>query len=303
MRIDRTHRPWFVWTALLFAAATLVYIPYAMTSQTGPSGGGAVGLTFGIAGYAMMLFAGLLGARKKVPVWRVGRTQTWMRGHLWLGLLSFPMILYHGGFAWKGQLTAVLMILLFIVILSGIIGAAIQHYVPNQLTASVPLETIYEEIPHVRQQLRDEADQLVSSICGPLTGRAATPLAKENEPASPSESLVATVLTEVEPEDRARFRMVYMNSIRPFLENPEGPDGDFATPTKSSAVFDSLRRMLPKPVHGVLEDLESICEEERQLSRQRKIYHLLHGWLLVHVPVSIALLVLGGIHAIVALRY
>jgi len=146
----------------------------------------AIGLTFGIAGYAMMLFAGLLGARKKVPVWRVGRTQTWMRGHLWLGLLSFPMILYHGGFAWKGQLTAVLMILLFIVILSGIIGAAIQHYVPSQLTASVPLETIYEEIPHVRQQLRDEADQLVSSICGPLTGRAVTPLAEENEPASRS---------------------------------------------------------------------------------------------------------------------
>ena len=303
MRIDRTHRPWFAWTALLFAAATLVYIPYAMTSQTGPDGGSAVGLTFGIAGYAMMLFTGLLGARKKVPVWRVGRTQTWMRGHLWLGLLSFPMILYHGGFAWKGQLTVVLMILLFIVILSGIIGAAIQHYVPSQLTASVPLETIYEEIPHVRRQLRDEADQLVSSICGPLTSRAVTPLAEEDEPLSRSESLVATVLTEVEPEDRARFRTIYINSIRPFLENPEQPDADFATPTKSTAVFDSLRRMLPKPVHAVLEDLESICEEERQLSRQRKIYHLLHGWLLVHVPVSIALLVLGGIHAIVALRY
>ena len=30
---------------------------------------------------------------------------------------------------------------------------------------------------------------------------------------------------------------------------------------------------------------------------------VLHGWLLIHVPVSIALLVLGGIHAIVALRY
>jgi hypothetical protein len=303
MRIDRTHRPWFTWTTLLFAAATLVYIPYALTARGGPGGGSALGLTFGIAGYAMMLFAGLLGARKKVPVWRVGRAQTWMRGHLWLGLLSFPMILYHAGFAWKGQLTAVLMILLFIVILSGIAGAAIQHYVPSQLTANVPLETIYEEIPHVRQQLREEADQLVSSLCGPLTGRTAPSLTEENEPASRSESLVATVLTEVEPEDRARFRMVYINSIRPFLENPENPDVDFATPVKSAAVFDSLRRMLPKPVHAVLEDLESICEEERQLSRQRKIYHLLHGWLLVHVPVSIALLVLGGIHAIVALRY
>jgi hypothetical protein len=30
---------------------------------------------------------------------------------------------------------------------------------------------------------------------------------------------------------------------------------------------------------------------------------VLHGWLLVHVPVSITLLVLGGIHALVAIRY
>ena len=38
-----------------------------------------------------MIFAALLGARKKVPVWRVGRAQTWMRGHLWLGVLTLPL--------------------------------------------------------------------------------------------------------------------------------------------------------------------------------------------------------------------
>ena len=78
-------------------------------------------LAFGILGYGMMLFAGLLGARKKVPVWRIGRAQTWMRGHLWLGFLSFPMILFHAGFAARGPLTAVLMALMFIVVLSGIV--------------------------------------------------------------------------------------------------------------------------------------------------------------------------------------
>src|SRR5258705_7220172 len=124
----------------------LLYGIFRVPPSGAPMGGTAVGLTFGIAGFTFMIFAALLGARKKVPVWRVGRAQTWMRGHLWLGLLSFPMILYHGGFSWKGQLSAVLMILLFVVILSGIVGAAIQHYVPSQLTANVPLETIYEEI-------------------------------------------------------------------------------------------------------------------------------------------------------------
>ncbi len=61
--------------------------------------------------------------------------------------------------------------------------------------------------------------------------------------------------------------------------------------------------MLAPPVHSVLDDLENICAEEQQLSRQIRIYRWLHAWLLVHVPLSIALLVLGAIHAVVALRY
>ena len=31
-----------------------------------------------------------------------------MRGHLWLGFLSFPIILLHGGFHFGGSLTRVL---------------------------------------------------------------------------------------------------------------------------------------------------------------------------------------------------
>src|SRR5262249_52809454 len=156
MRIDETHRPWGVATVVLFLTAAVGYFLLAVRSPAGPRGGTAIGLTFGIAGYALMLYAGFLGARKKFPVMRIGRAQTWMRGHLWLGLLSFPLILFHGGFAWRGSLTALLMLLFFIVIASGLFGAALQHYLPRLMTQQVPMETIYEEIPHVRQQLREE---------------------------------------------------------------------------------------------------------------------------------------------------
>ena len=56
-------------------------------------------------------------------------------------------------------------------------------------------------------------------------------------------------------------------------------------------------------INHVLKDLESICEEERQLNRQRKLYLLMHTWLVIHVPLSVALVVLGGVHAVVALLY
>jgi len=293
MRIDRTHRSWEIATAVLAAAATVIYILYAVESPSGPRGGSALGLAFGITGYALMLYAGLLGARKKVPTWRIGRAQTWMRGHIWLGSLSLLLILFHGGFAFRGPLTAVLMILFFIVIASGWVGALIQHFVPSMMTERVPMETIYEEIPHVRAQLCQEADKLAASVCGPI---GAESVAEE------SAGGVAT-LVEIEQEDRARFRDVYLRKVRPYLADPEGPHAELSDGNRTAEVFDSLRRLLASPVHGVLDDLENICEEEHQLSRQIRIYRWLHGWLLVHVPLSIALLVLGGVHAVMALRY
>src|SRR4029078_6129576 len=138
----------------------------------------------------------------------------------------------------------------------------------------------------VRRQLREEADQLAATICGPLSDKA--PDAMEfNAAESESAAVNVATLVEIEPEDRARFRTIYLDTIRSFLENPEAPDAGLSARGRSTTVFDSLRRMLPSPVHPILEDLEGICEEERQLNRQRTLYHFLHGWLLVHVPLSI----------------
>lgn len=49
--------------------------------------------------------------------------------------------------------------------------------------------------------------------------------------------------------------------------------------------------------------MEDICDEARQLVKQERLHRWLHGWLLVHIPVSLGLMVLGAVHAIVALKY
>src|SRR5262245_6817202 len=122
MLIDRTHRGWIIGCLIALAVATAVYIPYARATLHGPTGGSLLGLAYGIIGFALMIFAGLLGARRKVPMWRLGRAATWMRGHIWLGLLSFPLILFHGGFHFGGVVTFTLMVLFIIVVLSGVLG-------------------------------------------------------------------------------------------------------------------------------------------------------------------------------------
>src|SRR5580700_5035696 len=98
MKIDQSHRSWFLVSIAILAVGAVAYVPYAFLYPGGPRGNSLPGLIYGVVGYGMMLFAGLLGARKKVPLWRVGRAKVWMRGHLWLGALSLPVILFHAGF-------------------------------------------------------------------------------------------------------------------------------------------------------------------------------------------------------------
>src|SRR6266478_2862700 len=168
MRLDTTQGGWTIASLGIFAAALLVYLFETWSSPNGPRGGSIIGLIFGVVGFGFMVFAALLGARKRVPTWRVGRAQTWMRGHLWLGFLALPIILFHGGFHFGGTLTRVLMWLLLITVFSGIFGAALQHYIPPVMTSEVPLETIYDELDSIRALLGEEADRAVESICGSL---------------------------------------------------------------------------------------------------------------------------------------
>src|SRR5208282_2341554 len=168
MRMDATQRGWAWFSLGFFLVSGIVYAFYAVNATAGPRGGSAMGLAFGIVGFAFMIFAALLGARKRVPTWRLGRAQAWMRGHLWLGFLSLPIILFHGGFKFGGTLTQILMWLLIVTVVSGVFGAVLQNYIPRIMTTDVPLETIYSEIGHVRTLLREEADIAVESLLGPL---------------------------------------------------------------------------------------------------------------------------------------
>jgi hypothetical protein len=294
VRIDRTHKSWLIASLVTLGVATAVYIPYAKNSIMGPRGGSAIGLGFGILGSAFMIFSGLLAARKKVEVWRLGRAQSWMRGHLWLGLLSLPMILFHGGFRSGGPLTAVLMVLLILVVASGLFGAALQHYLPRVMTSEVPFETIFEQIDHVRAELLEEADELIARASAPLKLVAATP----------SGDLAATADSILSAEETSRpLRDFYAREMRPFLEDHRQQNQPLADEEKARGIFEGLRRLLPAGMHETTMSLEEICDEERQLRRQVRLHHLLHGWLMLHVPLSFALLILGCAHAVMALRY
>lgn len=299
MLIDRSHRPWAVASALILVVAVVVYIPYAM-GDVPPGGGSVLGLVYGIVGFGFMAFVTLLSLRKKFPIWRIGRTTTWMRGHLWLGTLSLPLILLHAGFLFGYGLTSVLMWLFVFVWVSGLFGAWLQHAMPKRLLRDVPMETIYDQIGHVRTQLLDEADHVVADACGRLEVATSVPAAATSSGAN----ALATVMRTGSggSDDTAPLRDFYIKEMRPFVENPKRTHA-LADQMAATGLFGKLRPLVPASLAGAIGDLESICEEERQLLRQERLHGVLHGWLIVHVPLSFALMALAVVHIVMALRY
>jgi hypothetical protein len=304
--IDHTHRRWFIGSVISLVAATVVYVGYSVHSGKAPGGGSALGLTYGIAGFSFMVFAGLLGLRKKFPIWRVGRAQSWMRGHLWLGFLSFPMILFHGGFHFGGPLTRVMMWLFVFVFASGILGAALQHFIPRIHTVQLPMETIYEQIGRVREQLAEEAVRLVEEACSALEGEVSH-ASELQRAASASAGTMGglTVASGLQADEEVSTQLKHFLSaeMRPYLEGSGARGTSLSSSAQARTMFQQLRVLLPQNLHSSVDDLENICEEKRQLDQQSRLHRILHGWLLVHIPLSYALLLLGAVHAVMALKF
>ena len=182
MRIfNRAHIPWaiFVAAATFFAAWLYVgnfnpdllpanlQLPHGWVQQPSQHrsvGGTPLGLVFGSIALAIFIFAALLGVRKKLVLWRIGTVQRWLRAHIWLTLLTIPLVILHSGFRLGGPMTTLLLVLYAIVMVSGIYGLALQHQMPRIMMERLPAESVYEQIPHIRAQLYAAAKKMHDSF-------------------------------------------------------------------------------------------------------------------------------------------
>lgn len=286
MILDQGHRRWLAVTVVLLAASSAAYWWYVRSSPDGPAGGSPPGMAFGIAGTALMLFAGLLSLRKKVPGWPIGTARFWLKGHIWLGLLSVPLILFHAGFRWGGLLEQVLLLVFAAIIISGIFGLALQQYLPRLMRTELPSETMYNQADEVCRRLRLTADDAVAKVCGVFVGVGAA----GEDGGGGEEPAVAL----------GRF---YRETVRPFLEPAGELRSALSSEVRAASVFAQVRNYLPGDLAATVVQLEQICAERRQLATQTQLRGWLHGWLFVHIPLSISLLVLTVIHIVMSLYY
>ncbi len=328
MLIDKSHRTWGAVTIGLLVLSSVSYGIYVHTAPKGATGGSVPGMIYGIVSAGMMTYAGLLWWRKRYPTWRIGRASTWLKGHIWLGSLSVPLALFHAGFRWGGPLTVILWLVVALIVISGIVGLILQHVIPKLMTERCPLETIYEQIPQVSARLLFEADASVAAVVGPLPvpkPPAATDELLERKKVNKEQ--LAIYVEQVPPEEpppvegekKAPRRKgpvpvmqmegseplleLYLTMVRPYLLNVEGYRSTLTDPGVAHNIFDRIRKLLPDGAHEIIDRLRSYCEERRQLTIQSKLHHLLHSFMFVHLPLSVALIVLGIAHVVTVLWY
>jgi len=232
MRIfNRAHVPWMIFVVLATMAAFWIYLgnfqpellpgtfrlPSSLLQKPSDHrsiGGTPLGLMLGTISLGIFVFAALLGVRKKLPFLPVGNVQRWLRGHIWLTLLTIPLILLHSGFRLGSSMTTTLMVLYAIVMVSGIYGLILQHKLPTIMKESLPAEIVFEQIPNVRTQLYGAAEKLRRSLKQQATSGSAVVATDVSQEEVLADYLRAIPLGRLEePQDVAKV-VVFLLSDR-----------------------------------------------------------------------------------------
>lgn len=299
MRVfNRSHVPWIIFVVLATMAAFWIYlgnfepellpatfrVPSSLLQKPSDHrsiGGTPFGLVLGTISLGIFVFAALLGVRKKLPFLPVGNVQRWLRGHIWLTLLTIPLILLHSGFRLGSPMTTTLMVLYAIVMVSGIYGLILQHKLPTMMKVSLPAEIVFEQIPNVRAQLCAAAENLQRSL---------------KQQATSGSAVIAIDVSQ--EEVLAGF---IEQRLLPYLRAQRGEKYRLGQAREADEIFRHLKLRVDEMYRARVDDMRRWCHERRLTDTQLRMQHWLHGWLFVHVPLSFLLLLMTVWHAFVTL--
>ncbi len=312
MLIDRRQLPWAALAALLLGGAGGLYVT-TIPPLGPPRGGTSTGLILGGAAAGLILFAGLLGVRRRVRHLRLGTAAAWLSGHVWLGLAAYGLVWLHAGFhvGGIGSLTAWLMIVFSAIVATGALGIALQQIVPRLM----PLALTRDQIGPVIEQLRSSAEEAVASVCGDRGDPSTPPTAATSESLAGSgplrdafdETIAPFLLEEASRrhilarrDGRERFFRGLRDATRGAEEKERSLEATTPSPKRRKAETAEQKRAR---LLACVDSVETRCDERAEVLRHQQAHRILHGWLVIHAPLWGALFVLVIVHAVASLSY
>jgi hypothetical protein len=249
-----------------------------------PQPSSPLGVVCGIVGGSIVVFEMLILPRKWFRSMRWGRTRAWMKWHAWMGLICLPVILVHAGFGFGGPLATVTLVLFLLVTFSGVWGLIMQQWLPQKILEEIPGETVASQIDRLGDYHAEEAARII-------TGLVTVPPEAESAEPVVSGPLAAELVT---------FRD---EVLLPYLRDGYRSNSPLATPTDAEQRFGRLREAVPESARLKLARLEELAELRRRWDAQARLNFWLHNWLLLHLPLSVAMSSLMVLHAVRALKF
>lgn len=275
----RESARWRRWVFFLLLVLTAAYVVYRWGRF--PHGGSWPGISFGIL--ATLLLGALLwyGVRKRQYRSRWGTMETWLQSHVYLGLLSLVVVLYHSGFRFEDKLAVTALVVLALVVVTGLFGAILYTTVPRLLT-DVQGDASPEEISTEIQRFT----------------RSMARLAEGKSPGF--RRIHEKLVEEMQPRPLSGWRILF-RSVRLASRGGAGEGG-----AEKGRWTELLRRVDTEEQEDLRELLVRSRQAREQLHRlvaQQKYKNLLVVWLYAHLPLSLALVVLVLAHLVAVFYY
>jgi hypothetical protein len=320
------HRAWLAATLIVAVACLAGYCAQwrgnaaRLGEDRWPGGGSVAGLVCGLLAGAICLFetafvlrkTSLFRTRRRILGIPLGSARAWMAAHVWLGLLTVPLVALHSGLRFGGTLTWLLTWTFILVITSGALGLVLQNVLPRLMTDAVPDETIYSQINEVGRQLAADAMRLARLYGGQSAECEDEPAAAPSEPiAAGAPRRIGTMVAlarQPRPElpanaDVPELREAVARDVVPFLRTGHSPSGKLSSPQRIGWFFDDLARRVPPESRRAVEEIAALCLRRRQFNVQARIHFWLHSWLVIHLPLSVALVWLLAAHVVGAIAF
>jgi hypothetical protein len=217
---------------------------------------------------SVMLFLTVYNARKKLTYPPLVSSATWLQFHVYTGLLSFLLFLFHIGFRIpNGRLETIMAALYVTVAGSGVAGILLSRTLPARLAVRGE-EVLFERIPIFRRRLREEAEQLVVEC---------------------AEATHTTTLADFYKRDLAAFFDRPRHLWHHLLQSTRPRHNLLNELHDLDRYFDDRERSAARR-------LAELIEAKDHLDYHYAIQAVLKGWLFLHIPLTYALLIFVAVH-------
>ena len=223
--------------------------------------------------FAAMALLAVYNARKKMPFLPLGSSEAWMQIHVYAGFFTVVLFLIHLNFhVPTGWFEGTLAWLYVLVTASGIAGLILSRVLPRRLSTRGG-EVIYEKIPAIRNDLRQQAEALV------LDAETKSPVIAE----------------------------FYVRQLNAFFAGPQKfwlHLLESRQPLNAVLVeLEELRRYLNDQERAVLEKLAQLVRRKDGLDYHHALQTALKLWLFAHVPLTYSLLIFSLLHIVLVYAF